>query len=97
MIVFSEARTPGCDDFDRTDLVYKRSHDNGQTWSSLKKLVEPTDDDHGECGHKLVIGNISPIQLRNTSKEHPGRILALYSKNNFKIWKVHSDDDGLTW
>ena len=40
LIAFSEARTPGCDDFDRTDLVYKRSFDNGQTWSSLKKLVD---------------------------------------------------------
>ncbi len=25
LIIFSEARLPGCDDFDRTDLVYKRS------------------------------------------------------------------------
>ena len=40
LIVFSEARSPGCDDFDRTDLVYKRSYDNGRTWTSLKKLVE---------------------------------------------------------
>jgi sialidase-1 len=40
LIVFSEARTPGCDDFDRTDLVYKRSEDNGKTWSTLKTLVK---------------------------------------------------------
>lgn len=33
LIAFSEARFPGCDDFDRTDLVYKRSENEGRTWS----------------------------------------------------------------
>ena len=53
-------------------------------------------EDEGECGHKLVIGNISPIQLRNDSK-FPNRILAPYTRNNFKLWITHSDDDGVTW
>jgi hypothetical protein len=35
--------------------------------------------------------------LRNDSKKHPGRILAPYTRNNFKFWVTHSDDDGLTW
>jgi Neuraminidase (sialidase) len=39
LIAFSEARTPGCDDFDRTELVYKRSIDDGKTWSPISKLV----------------------------------------------------------
>jgi len=43
LIVFAEARTPGCDDFDRTDLVYKRSYDNGKTWSNVTKLINETE------------------------------------------------------
>lgn len=56
-----------------------------------------TEQDQGECNHSLVIGNISPVQLRNDSKKHPGRILAPYTRNNFKLWIVHSDDDGISW
>lgn len=43
LIVFSQARKPGCGDFDKTDLVYKRSFDGGRTWSNLNKLVQNTD------------------------------------------------------
>ncbi len=53
-------------------------------------------NDEGECDHKLVIGNISPVQLSNTSK-YPNRILAPYTRNNFKLWVTHSDDDGISW
>ena len=45
----------------------------------------------------MVVGNISPLQLRNDSKKHPGRILAPYTRNNFKLWITYSDDDGITW
>jgi hypothetical protein len=78
-------------------LVYKRSYDGGKTWSSLQILVNATAEDEGYCNHSLVIGNISPLQLRNDSKKHPGRILAPYTKNNFKLWIIYSDDDGTTW
>ncbi len=97
LIAFSEARSPGCDDFDRTDLVYKRSFDEGRTWTAIKTLVSVNESDKGECGHALVIGNISPVQLRNDSKFHPGRIVAPYTRNNFKLWITYSDDDGASW
>ena len=76
--------------------MYKRSFDNGKTWSPLKKIVENTYEAKGFCGHELVIGNIAPVQLKNTSK-YPLRILAPYTRNNFRIWITYSDDDGLTW
>lgn len=58
--------------------------------------MKVNESDEGECGHKLVIGNISPLQLGNDSK-YPNRILAPYTRNNFKLWIIHSDDDGHTW
>jgi hypothetical protein len=45
----------------------------------------------------LVIGNISPIQLKGNAKKYPARILAPYTRNNFKLWITYSDDDGATW
>jgi len=98
LIAFSEARTPDCSDFAQTDMVYKRSTDGGRTWGPLKLLVDPPNKDQlGLCGHKLVIGNIAPVQLRNDDKHHPGRILVPYTRDNFKSWIVHSDDDGETF
>eukprot|EP00928_Gymnodinium_smaydae_P039255 TRINITY_DN26849_c0_g1_i1.p1 TRINITY_DN26849_c0_g1~~TRINITY_DN26849_c0_g1_i1.p1 ORF type:complete len:607 (+),score=67.53 TRINITY_DN26849_c0_g1_i1:40-1860(+) len=97
LLAFVEARTPGCDDFDRTEVVYKRSTDGGRSWGPLQKLVEPGAAAVGECGKALVIGNIAPVQLRTNSKKYPGRILVPYTRNNFKHFLVHSDDDGVSF
>lgn len=99
LIAFAEARTPDCDDFSRTDLVYKRSTDGGKTWSKLGVLVEVEGNTTamGVCGHELVIGNIAPVQLGVDSRYHPNRILAPYTRNNLKSWIIHSDNDGETW
>jgi len=99
-IAFAEARRHGCSDFSSTDLVYRRSTDNGRTWGDLQVLVKVPEEDRerlGLCGFPLVIGNIAPVQLRLNSPHHPGRILAPYTRNNFKAWLIYSDDDGVTW
>ena len=97
LIAFSEARYPTCDDFANTEVVYKRSDDQGKTWSQLRTLIEVLDNESGECGHNEVIGNIAPVQLRADSLSFPNRILLPYTRNNFKIWIIYSDDDGMTW
>lgn len=100
LLAFAEARRGSCSDFAGTDLVYRRSTDGGLTWSALADVVRVSDDERaklGVCGHPLVVGNIAPVQLSSTSRRHPGRILAPYTRNNFKTWMVYSDDDGVTW
>lgn len=96
VLAFSEARGGTCGDFDATDLVLKRSTDGGRTWGPLQVLVQPNPDDEGVCGHALVIGNVAPVQL-SASANHASRILAPHTRNNFKMWITHSDDDGETW
>lgn len=100
LLAFAEARKPDCSDFALTELVMKRSTDRGRTWSDLQVVVEVSEEEQektGLCGHKLVIGNAAPVQLRQDSKRHPGRILLPYTRNNFKAWLIYSDDDGITW
>ena len=42
LLVFAEGRKFGCDDFaGQHDVVYKRSTDNGQSWSPLRTLLNP--------------------------------------------------------
>jgi len=97
LLAMAEARTPDCGDFSRTDLVVKRSTDNGHTWSALSKVVQVDPSDEGLCGHPVVIGNAAPVQTNPTSSKHPARIIVPFMKNNFEVWTVHSDDDGVSF
>lgn len=108
LIVFAEARNPDCGDFSSTTLVYKRSTDDGQSWSALAKLAQQEEAQpqastqaprqaQGLCGRPPVVGNAAPVQLRADSRFHPGRILVPHVRNNYAVWQVHSDDDGMTW
>lgn len=99
VLAFVEARHGVCGDFDETDLVVKRSTDGGLTWGNLTVIGRPHGDSSklGICGNSLVVGNVAPVQLREDSKHHAGRILAPHTRNNYETWVTYSDDDGVTW
>ena len=97
LLAFAEARRENCSDFARTDLLVRRSVDHGKTWSKIQSLYESsTSTFSGICGNALVVGNAAPVQLSSSSK-YPNRILVPHTQNNFHVFQVHSDDDGLTW
>jgi sialidase-1 len=87
LLAFGEARRWDCSDFTSTDLVMKRSTDNGQTWSPLEVVYSNT-----TATQNVTIGNAAPLQLRAN-----GRILLPFCKNNRLVFQTYSDDDGLTW
>ena len=55
-IAFGEGRMNNCSDYTWTDLVYKRSFDGGNTWSSLSVLYS-----NSSSSSINVIGFIPPL------------------------------------
>lgn len=87
LLAFGEARVRSCSDFTWTDIVMKRSVDNGTTWSPLQVVRA-----EGRTWKLTVVGNVAPVQLRKS-----GRILLPHTVDNNVTWQMHSDDEGLTW
>lgn len=88
LLAFGEGRRYSCGDYTWTDLVYKRSFDQGVTWTPLQILYSNSTDQN----NFNVIGNAAPVQDRNN-----GRILIPFCRNNEEVWIITSDDNGGTW
>jgi len=88
LLAFGEARMFSCSDYTQTDIIYKRSLDNGKTWSNLQVLYQ------GNASNENYtrVGNIAPVQLKYNQ-----RILIPFCKNNLIVMQTYSDDDGLTF
>jgi len=88
LLAFGEGRLFNCNDDTAIDIVYKRSSDNGKTWSDLKILYRGNETN----GTYTRLGNFAPIQLKLTE-----RILVPFTKNVQLLMQTYSDDDGLTF
>ena len=100
LIVFAEARKenrsdPGGGDI---DLVFKRSSDQGKTWSAVKVLDDP--------GEGWGASNPTPVTDRDTGKVwliynrwEPGRGTenSVPGTDHNQTWARHSSDNGRTW
>lgn len=89
LLAFGEARMYSCSDYTQTDIVYKRSADNGRTWSNLQVLYRGGNASNDKYNR---VGNIAPVQLKYNQ-----RILIPFCKNNLIVMQTYSDDDGLTF
>jgi len=89
VIALAEARINSCWDWAGTDLVFKRSRDNGRSWSSMGVVYSNSSNVTKDWN---TIGNAAPVQL-NVS----GRILLPFCRNNIEVLQTWSDDDGETW
>ena len=72
-----------CDDWSGTDLVYKRSFNNGRTWSTMGIVWSNTTVDHPN-----VVGNAGIVQDHLT-----GRIWIPLCRNNEEVYITYSDND----
>jgi sialidase-1 len=88
LLAFGEARMYNCGDDTVKDIVYKRSTDNGKTWSTLQVLCKGNSTSDGYN----IVGNFVPVQLKYNQ-----RILIPFCKNNIILMQTYSDDDGVTF
>lgn len=98
LIAFCEARKkPG--DAGNIDLVYKRSTDNGRTWSEQKIIW---DDEKNTCGNPCSVvdeqtGTIWLLMTHNPGDAIESEIIKQKVRDARTVWVCKSEDDGLTW
>lgn len=96
LLAFCEARAGG--DAAETDLVLRRSTDQGKSWGPVE-VVQESDD-----FASLFRGEVPPITVGNPAPvvdllhpQHPGRIWLPFTLENDRVFVTFSDDDGKTW
>lgn len=100
LMAFAEGRVHGSNDFGNIDIVYKTSHDDGNTWSPLSVLIDNS---------KLQAGNPAPVMDKMDPAFPQGVIYLFYNTGNNheyeirkgngvrEVWYVKSIDLGLHW
>lgn len=85
VLAFCEGRKNNAKDYGDIDLLLKRSHDGGRSWSEQVVLYE-----EGK-GADITIGNPCPIV------DKQGVIHLLFTRDNKRLFYTKSMDDGQTW
>lgn len=94
LIAFVEGRADNNADYGNINLLYKRSFDNGATWSKLAEVVG------GGLG---VWGNPTPVVDRSNGKiwlfmnHQPEGHHPVDSWDDRQVWLSSSTNDGATW
>ena len=99
ILAFAEGRKKSCSDTGDIDLVYKKSSDNGITWSSLKVIW---DDGDNTCGNPSPVldhksGRISLLSTWNRGDDKEWQIIDQKSIDTRHVFLIHSNDDGNSW
>ena len=99
ILAFAEGRKKSCSDTGDVDLVYKKSYDNGITWSSLKVIW---DDGKNTCGNPSPVldvksGRISLLSTWNRGEDKEWQIIDQKSIDTRYVFLLHSNDNGDSW
>ena len=99
LLAFAEGRADGSSDAGNIDLVFRRSIDNGRTWSSTAVIC---DDGPHTCGNPApvvdqVTGLIHLLLTRNIGSDDERSIMLGTRQDIRRVWYTQSTDDGLTW
>jgi len=91
LLAFSEARKLSSTDKTPTDIVVKRSTDNGETWSKMEFLTQGEKDAYMDPVALVdeVTGKIFLFANRWPAKDH--------SMKSNTAWLITSTDEGLSW
>jgi sialidase-1 len=102
LIAFAEGRASANRDWGNINLLYKRSTDNGATWSGLREVVgagagtwgNPTSVVDRTTGRIFLFLNWNPAGYSQQGEDGTTPITAWEHR---KTYLSSSDDDGLTW
>ena len=99
LLAFAEARRTGAGDAGDIDLVVRRSHDDGESWSPMQVVGDNGPHTFGNpC--PVVDRNTGTIWLLTTQNRGTDRekdIIAGTSEASRTVWALKSEDDGVTW
>jgi sialidase-1 len=99
LLAFAEARRTGAGDAGDIDLVLKRSHDHGDSWSRMQVVGDNGPNTFGNpCA--VVDRNTGTVLLLTTQNRGTDRekdIIAGTSGASRTVWAMKSEDDGVTW
>jgi sialidase-1 len=99
LLAFAEARRTGAGDAGDIDLVVRRSHDDGESWSPMQIVGDNGPNTFGNpC--PVVDRSTGIIWLLTTQNRGPDRekdIIAGTSGASRTVWAMKSEDDGVTW
>ena len=99
LLAFAEGRKNSCSDTGDVDLVYKKSFDNGKSWSDLQVIW---DDGMNTCGNPSPVldhesGRLSLLTTWNRGEDKEWQIIDQKSIDTRHVFLIHSNDNGKTW
>jgi sialidase-1 len=99
LLAFAEGRRAAAGDAGDIDLVLRRSHDGGRTWTPLQVIGDNGPNTFGNpCA--VVDKRTNAIWLLTTQNRGTDRekdIIAGTSEGGRTVWAMRSQDDGATW
>ena len=99
VLAVCEGRKNSRSDSEDIDLLYKRSTDNGKTWSEQQVIW---DDRDNTCGNPCLVvdretGYIWLLSTWNNGSDRESEIIDQTSSDTRRIFVLNSTDDGLSW
>jgi sialidase-1 len=99
LLAFAEARRTGPGDAGDIDLVARRSHDGGQSWSPIQIVG---DNGPHTFGNPCPVvdtrtGTIWLLTTHNRGTDREKDIIAGTSQASRTVWAMKTEDDGVTW